>query len=141
LLILCCLFYITSWIVSIKIIHSQNSLQKFSSVQFTSLLELGHNIFFNYEIVNLQDCESAVCVVWKLLSAYTTNWFIRAFNQFISLLHLISLAPRFINVFQIAKTIFKGLNKLGKIFQSSIHPPSWTQPKTFSVLISYLLKF
>ena len=31
-------------------------------------------------------------------------------NQFISLLHLISLAPRFIKVFQIAKTIFKGLN-------------------------------
>jgi len=31
-------------------------------------------------------------------------------NQFISLLHPISLAPRFNKVFQIVKTIFKGIN-------------------------------
>jgi len=62
------------------------------------------------------------CVLEKLLSVCITNWFIRALNQFISLLHLISLAPRFVKVFQIAKTIFKGLN-WKKIFQSSIHPP------------------
>jgi len=35
LLFLCCLFYISSWVVSKKIIHSPNSLRKFSSVQFT----------------------------------------------------------------------------------------------------------
>ena len=85
--------------------------------------------------VLLWNCNSMwlrICCV--LISVSITNWFIRALNQFISLLYPISLAPRFIKIFQITKTIFKGLNWI-KIFQSSIHPPSWTQPKTFSKMI------
>ena len=74
-----------------------------------------------------------ICCV--LISVSITNWFIRALNQFISLQYSISLIPRFIKVFQIAKTIFKGLNWI-KSFKVQFTPLSWTQPKTFSYIIN-----
>jgi len=87
-------------------------------------------------------CESVVwlwiwCVCCLKFSLCKTNWFICDLNQFISSLHLISLASRFIKVFQIVKTIFRGLN-WRKIFLSSIHPSSWTQPKTFSWCLEHV---
>ena len=80
------------------------------------------------------------CVVVNLLYDLFENFYLRvqqidssALNQFIFLLHLISLAPRFIKVFQIARIIFKGLN-WEKSFKVQF-TPSWTQPKTFSIII------
>jgi len=99
---------------------------------FPSIILLLKLCEFDLHKVLLCDCEFAVCGVWNFLSAYKRNWFIRGLNQFIFLLHLISLAPRFIKVFQIAKTIFKGLN-WEKSFKVQFIP-FWTQPKTFSIL-------
>ena len=84
--------------------------------------------------VLLWNCKSVwlwiCCVFEKLLSVCITNWFIRALNQFISLLHLISPAPRFNKVFQIVKTIFKGLN-WEKSFKVQFSPPLELSLKRF----------
>ena len=75
-----------------------------------------------------------------LISVSITNWFIRALNQFISLQYSISLLPRFIKVFQIAKTIFQR-SKLVKIFQSSIHSTLELSLKRFHFRLDFFFLF